>query len=91
MSTLTLTSVVIFLFFILLIIRLRYSYQIFKAVENISLEPVYSAFTTEKKIANLLRGTSKKIALLNNATQEKFIKIKVGIFNLDFTLSEMIN
>ncbi len=44
---------------------------------------------SEKKKANQLKNISEKIKKTNNSTHLKLLKIRVDIFNIDFTLSEV--
>lgn len=89
MNYTTLITTILFPLILILIIGLYISFQKLKNSENQALQLVYLDLDKEKNIKNQLKSTSEKITSLENSTQEKILKIKVGIFNIDFTLSEI--
>ena len=65
------------------------SFQKLKQTDTKNLNLLCLELASEKKTANLLKNTSKKVELLSNSTHKKLQKIKVDILNIDFTLSEI--
>ncbi|MGK0414278.1 MAG: hypothetical protein ACJA1B_002501 [Polaribacter sp.] len=63
-------------------------YQYLKYQETKRLELLYVELASEKKIAIRLKNTPKKVQELDRSIQKKLLKIRVNIFNIDFTLSE---
>lgn len=68
-----------------------YSFQKLKKVETKRLQLLYAEILLEKEVMQHFKKESKKTAGLNNSIEQKLLKIKVSIFNIDFSLSEIFN
>jgi hypothetical protein len=66
-----------------------YSYLKLKKSEYKKLELISIEISQESKIEKQLIKSASKLQVLEKNTQNKLQKIKVGIFNMDFTLSEI--
>ena len=66
-----------------------YSYLKLKKSEYKKLELISIEISQESKIEKQLIKSASKPQVLEKNTQNKLQKIKVGIFNMDFTLSEI--
>jgi hypothetical protein len=86
------TSIIFTLFLVICIsIYLINDFKKLKTNEIDKLNYIFLELETEKKIAGRLKNTSNKIQKLEVLNQSKFLKINVDIFNLHFTLSEILN
>jgi preprotein translocase subunit YajC len=90
MNQLTQISIFCFLLLIIIIIHFYFSFQKLKTNENKRLNTLSSQIISEKNIATKLINISSEIATLDNFTQKKILNIKVAIFNIDFTLKEIL-
>lgn len=77
-------------FLIILGSSFYYSFQKLKEVETKKIKLLYAEISSEKKVAFQLENVPKVVEKINNATQNKLLKIKVAIFNVDFTLNEIL-
>ena len=68
-----------------------YSFQKMKKVKTERLQLLYAEILLEKEVMQHFKKESKKTAGLNNSIEQKLLKIKVSIFNIDFSLSEIFN
>ncbi len=75
---------------ILLMGYFYFSFQKIKKAELERLKILSNEIDTEKNIEYQLKDTSKKIQRLNKSTQFKLLQIKIDIFNINFTLSEIL-
>lgn len=66
-----------------------FSYQKLKEVEVKKLQFLQAEISSEKKVAHQLKNVPKEVEKLNNTTKIKLLKIKIDIFNTNFTLSEL--
>jgi hypothetical protein len=89
MSNIFLISFIVYPIIIFLLLRLYNSYQKLKKSETENLNLLKMELDSEKKKANQLKNISEKIKKTNNSTHLKLLKIRVDIFNIDFTLSEV--
>lgn len=79
-------SFLFLVFSIFLLIKVQ-KYQHTLSKENIFLE---IEIEKEKKIKAKLSTVSNKISKLEKNTHQQFLKIKVAIVNLEFTLQEIL-
>lgn len=68
-----------------------YSFQKLRKVETERLQFLYAEILLEKEIAHQFKNVPKKVNRLNNSIEQKISKIKVAIFNIDFSLSEIFS
>ncbi|OAD46706.1 hypothetical protein [Polaribacter atrinae] len=73
----------------ILIISVIFTFQKTKEVEEEKISLINLELASEKKIANQLKGIPKKVERLNYSTQNKLLRIKVSVFNLNFTFDEL--
>ena len=66
------------------------SFQKLKKSEAVKLQLLSAEISSEKKVAYQLKNIPKEVQKLNNVTQNKILEIKVGVFNLDFSLNEIL-
>ena len=66
------------------------SFQKLKKAEAIKLQLLYIELDSEKVLSEKLKLTSKKVKKRDSTLYQKLLKIKIGIFNVDFTLSELL-
>lgn len=90
--TTQITQIAYFLFPLLFILGGYYyrSFQNLKSSESRKTALLLAEISSEKEVAYQLKSVSKETQKLNNATQEKLLKIKVGVFNIDFSLGEIL-
>jgi hypothetical protein len=60
-----------------------------KEAETKKLNLLYAEITSEKEVAHQLNKTPKEIEKINNSIHNKLLKIKVDVFNLDYSLTEI--
>lgn len=89
--TIQITKLVSFLipFTIILISYFYFSFLTTRKSESEKLKALSTEINLEKNIKIQLKNISKELEELNKHTQNKLLQIKIGIFNIDFTLSEM--
>lgn len=75
------------IFFLLLGFYLSYQKLKNSEIENFNLLKL--ELDSEKKKAHQLKNVPERIKIINNSTHLKLLKIRVDIFNIDFTLSEV--
>lgn len=68
-----------------------YSFQKLRKVETERLQFLFAEILLEKEVAHQFKNVPKKVNKLNNSIEQKISKIKVAIFNIDFSLSEIFN
>ncbi|WP_439128898.1 hypothetical protein [Polaribacter sp.] len=78
-------------FTILLIVILYLDYKKTKILETNRLNYLLLAFNKEKLISNQLQKMPEELKSIEQNTLQKFQKIKVGILNINFSLSEIFN
>ena len=66
------------------------SYQKLKKSDYRNLNLLSLELASEKKLANQLNKTPKKVKNLEISINQKIIKIKVELFNINFTLKEIL-
>lgn len=81
-----------FLAFLFLIFSIWVFLKVQKYQHTISKENTFLEIEIENEIKNKaeLMSVSKKISKLENNTHQQFLKIKVAIVNLEFTLQEIL-
>lgn len=81
-----------FLAFLFLIFSIWIFLKVQKYQHTISKENTFLEIEIENEIKNKakLMSVSKKISKLENNTHQQFLKIKVAIVNLEFTLQEIL-
>lgn len=89
MSNLILILFIISPIIFFLLLGLYFSYQKLKNAEIENFNLLELELDSEKKKAHQLKNVSEKIKIINNSTHLKLLKIRVDIFNIDFTLSEV--
>ena len=67
------------------------SFQKLKKIETEKLQLLYTEILFEKDIAYQFKNKSKKTNSLNNSIEQKLLKIKLALFNIDFSLNEIFN
>lgn len=65
------------------------SFQKLKRVEVKKTQLLYAEILSEKEVAHQLKNAPKKVEKFNNATQTKLLKIRVAVFNIDFSFNEI--
>lgn len=78
-------------FTILLIVILYLDYKKTKILETNRLNYLLLAFNKEKLISNQLQKMPEELKSIEQNTLQKFQEIKVGILNINFSLSEIFN
>ena len=73
-----------------MILGLYVSYQKLKKSDYRNLNLLSLELASEKKLANQLNKTPKKVKNLEISINQKIIKIKVELFNINFTLKEIL-
>lgn len=81
---------IISLVLILLSISLFRSYQKFKLIESNKLQHLINEMSTEKKIFKNLERKKFEVNQIKSKIDCQFLKIKTLLFNLDFSLSEIL-
>lgn len=66
------------------------SYQKLKKSDYRNLNLLNLELASEKKMANQLNNTPKKVKKLEISTQQKLKKIKVDVLNINFSLKEIL-
>ncbi|MGY8909306.1 MAG: hypothetical protein ACKVIG_05495 [Flavobacteriales bacterium] len=67
------------------------SFQKLKKNENERIQHLYTEILLEEQMAHQFKIVSERTNILNNSIEQKLLKIKVSIFNIDFSLSEIFN
>ena len=67
------------------------SFQKLKKIETERLQLLNSKILLEEQMAYQFKNVSKSTNILNNSIEQKLLKIKVAIFNIDFSLNEIFN
>lgn len=67
------------------------SYQKLKKLEIDRLQFLYAEIASEKNIKHQLKNTPKEVKKISATTQHKLYKIKVAVFNIDFSVSEIFS
>lgn len=67
------------------------SFQKLKKNENKRLQHLYTEILLEEEMAHQFKNVSKRTSILNNSFEQKILKIKVAIINIDFSLNEIFN
>jgi hypothetical protein len=65
------------------------SFQNLKKAEALKIKFLYSEISSEKEAAHQLKNVPKKVEELNKSTNNKLLKIKVVVFNFDFSFNEI--
>jgi len=81
----------IFLTLISLITYFLLSFKRLKMQESKRLQTVFSEIEVEKKTRLSLQNTSIQIDKLEQQTKTSFLKIRVEIFNIDFSYREIFS
>lgn len=90
MENFTIIPLFVSLIIVIIIWFFYVSYQKLKRLENEKLNLLYLTLASEKKKANQLKNVSKKVEKIEVSTQRKILKINVAIFNLEFSLKEIL-
>ena len=82
---------IVILLFLVLIISIYFfvTYKYLKIEESDRLKFIYSEIETEKKISKQLKHLPEEIKALQKGTHQKVQMIKIGVLDIDFTLSEI--
>lgn len=72
-----------------LIIYCIFKYRKVKEISHINLLLIYNELEYEKKSALHLKAIPQKIRLIEQNTQQKLQRIKVEVFNIDFSVHEI--
>ena len=83
-------SLFLLLIMIILIIYFTLNYQQIKVTETTKLNAVFLEIEVERKNSLSLKDTSVQINKLELQTKASFQKIKVEIFNIDFSYKEVL-
>lgn len=84
-------TISLFLLFLVAVISiyLIINYKRIKIEESDRLKVIYAEIETEKNISKKLDHIPLQINSLQKRTQQKIQTIKVGVLDIDFTLSEI--
>jgi len=84
-------SITLLLLFLVTIISiyLIINYKRIKIEESERLKVIYAEIEAEKSVSKTLNHMPQEINSLQKRTQQKIQTIKVGVLDIDFTLSEI--
>ena len=81
----------LFIFLSGLIFLFYSSFEKLKKSESKKLNAIYTELELEKTISRKLKIVPSKVEKIENETRKRFMKIRVDILNIDFTISEILN
>lgn len=82
----------VFLIIVLLLIAyLTVSYQKLKLKLHQDIDHIFNSLDKEKRISKILKNYTNSERNIRSNIQQKLTKIKIDIFNVDFTLSEIFS
>lgn len=77
------------LILVVLVLWFSFTYHQIKSTEEKKINFLYAELSSEKEIYNQLKNADVEVKRIEKNIKIKLIKIKVNVFNINFTLSEI--